>query len=265
MRITNNIPNLIAQRTSRQGFEAQARAIEHLATGLRVSRARDDPAGLVGSELIRQDLARTRSEIRVLARIDAVLSVADGALSEVSELLLQAEGLAVQASNREGITDEEFEAVRDEFGSILNTIDRLADTSAFNGQKLFTGRLGLGFNHDSITIGEVHSNALGLRGLDLRDGETAQDAVREAINSVADQRGRIGSFQNFVVGPAARTREIRTENLAGMDSFIRDGDFAVLSSELLRAQILTQASTNALTISGATPRTALELLGGVLR
>lgn len=262
MRITNNIPSLIAQRLTRQGYAQQSRALEHLATGSRISRAKDDPAGLVASEFIKADIARLGAEVRVLGRIDAVVSTAEGALSEVSDLLTQAEAIIVGVANRGGVSPEEFDAAQLEFDSILATIDRIADTSRFNGRRLLDGSAVFSFGDASITIRDVSSRALGLRGLDLRDGETAQDFVRAASKTVSVHRGELGGFQQYVVGAGVRTREIAMENLSAMNSFIRDADYAVETAELVRSRIITQAAVQSLLIAGRQVESVLSLLAG---
>lgn len=253
---------MIAQRRLTQGAQSQSRALEHLATGLRISRAKDDPAGLIFSELARADIARTHAALRVLTRIDTVITTAESGLGEVSDLLTQAESLVVGVANAGGISAEEFDAAQLEFDSILATLDRISDATRFNGTKLLDGSATFSFGDDSITIRNVSSRALSLRGLNLRDAGTAQTAVQAAADAVATHRASLGAFQSNTIGSALRSREVLSENLTEMRSLVLDANIAAETAELTRTQILASASTRSLLIAGRQIEAALALLPG---
>jgi flagellin len=89
----------------------------------------------------------------------------------------------------------------------------------------------------------------------------ASNIVREAIRQVAVLRGRLGAFERNVMQTNINSLQITLENVTASESQIRDADFAYETSQLTRAQILTQAGTSVLGIANQTPQTVLALLG----
>lgn len=264
VRINTNISAMTAQRMVAANIAAQTRSLEKLATGTRIFRAKDDPSGIIASEIMRADIKKLAAENRVMQRIDGVLSVAEGALDEVSNLLIEAESIAVTYANPGATTDDERDGLRLAFESILNTIDRIGSTTVFNGEHLFTGDVRLSFQHGSIGLPQVSSPVLGLSGLDLEDAAAVQTAFRSATRTIATQRGTIGSFQRYTLDPWLRLNTVTLENTAAAESAIRDTDFASETAELVRTQILTQASITTLQIATQSSRNVLQLLEGPL-
>ena len=93
------------------------------------------------------------------------------------------------------------------------------------------------------------------------DGNQAQKIVSEAISQVSSLRGRLGAFQQNVIGATIRILGIAVENTAAAESVIRDADFATETASLTRSQILSQASQTVLQIANSQPQAALQLLG----
>jgi flagellin len=117
-------------------------SLQRLATGFRINTAKDDPAGLIASELLRSDMATTAAEIANAQRADLVLATADGALTEVSNLLVSLQGLVVASANSAGLSSDELDANQLQVDSILSTLGRISNTTTFSGQKLLDGQLG---------------------------------------------------------------------------------------------------------------------------
>lgn len=113
--------------------------LERLATGLRINRGADDPAGLIASETLRSEIAAIGQAIDNSARANNVISTAEGALNEVSALLLELQALIVSSANEAGLTDEEIRANQLQVDSILASIDRIGQTTTFGGLKLLDG------------------------------------------------------------------------------------------------------------------------------
>ena len=104
-----------AQRILSTNSTAIARSLERLATGQKINRASDDPAGLITSENLRAALSVLEAEARSLMRDDHVAAVAEGALSVTSDLLIEANGLAVAAANSAGLSPQEQQAIQAQF------------------------------------------------------------------------------------------------------------------------------------------------------
>lgn len=256
--------SLLAARTFNSNLNAGNRMMTSLATGFRINRAADDPAGLISSQLLSGSLQMLDAESRALSRSDSVASAADGAMSEVSDLLEDAEGLAVAAANTGGTTAEEREAMQMEFHSIMQSVDRLSSSSSFNGRRMFDGEMTLTVGEDSITFGKMGTSDLGLAGASLSSGdpEATADAIRAARAQVNTARAEIGSFQKDAIAPRVRSMAIAAENTASAMSIIRDTDYAAAFSEFARLGVLTSASGRSLGISMAQGSSVLTLLGG---
>ncbi|MEO1278283.1 MAG: flagellin, partial [Planctomycetota bacterium] len=221
-------------------------ALERLSTGLRISRASDDPAGLISSEALSAALASLEAEGRALERSQAVVNTAEGAIAQISGLLIEAEGLAVAAANTAGTSEAEREAMQLEMDSILQTIDRIATGTEFNGQKLLTGGfsvpLGDGGSEyveklDPSSLGEVWDIApeetedgdivvdpdavrvnlsdvfSGGVGSLLENPELAQRILTQAREDVTTQLGALGAIGKNTIAPRLAGISTQIENL----------------------------------------------------
>lgn len=269
-------------------------ALERLATGLRINRGSDDPAGLVSSEALSAALASLEAEARALDRGQAVVNTAEGAVMEISNLLIEAEGLAVAAANTGATSEAEREALQLEMDSILQTIDRIATGSQFNGQKLLDGSFrvptgdglfevigkmdpgtlgksytiepeeleGGGFVVDpdaqEVFLGDVGS---GRAGSLLENPELAQRILGKAREQVTTQLGALGNISRNVLAPRLSTIGNQVESLSAARSLIRDADFAKEAANLVRGNILTSASLAALSAGLSNQERVLDLLG----
>ncbi|MFG0328749.1 MAG: flagellin [Phycisphaerales bacterium] len=152
-RINTNVQSLIGQRTLGLQNMSLAKSIERLSTGLRINRGSDDPAGLIASENLRSEKKAITAAIGNAERADQIMNVAEGGLQEVSNLLVELQGLVAASANDAGLSQEEKEANQLQIDSILQTIDRIANSTEFQGVKLLNG------NFDFTTSG-VNSTLL---------------------------------------------------------------------------------------------------------
>jgi flagellin len=138
-RINTNVAALIGLRHLSINNDELSLRLERLSTGLRINRGRDDPAGLIASERLRSDIRGIQQAVENSSRAANVVLTAEGALHEVSALLLDLQALIVQSANEAGLTEEEVTANQLQIDSILASIDRIADTTAFADKKLLDG------------------------------------------------------------------------------------------------------------------------------
>jgi len=138
---------MIAQRVLRSQNAAMVVSLERLATGLRINRGKDDPAGLIASENLRSEKKAISGAISNAQRAEQVINVAEGGLQEIATLLVELKGLVGQSANEAGLSVEEKDANQLQVDSILQTIDRLANVTTFQGTKLLNG------NFDYTTTG----------------------------------------------------------------------------------------------------------------
>ncbi|MEL7473932.1 MAG: flagellin, partial [Planctomycetota bacterium] len=136
-------PNTSPLGTLRSHANAQAgraQATNRLATGLRINRAADDPAGLISSEQLRAVLAALEAETRASHRTDAVANTADAALAEAASMVSDAKALAVAAANTGALSDAEREALQIEMDSMTQAASRTLERAGFAGERLFDGK-----------------------------------------------------------------------------------------------------------------------------
>lgn len=137
--INTNIPSITAVHKLAANQGDLRTRLERLSTGLRINRGRDDPAGLIASETLRSEIRGISQAIDNSQRAINVISTAEGALNEISALLLDIRGLINHAANEGANSDEELRADQLQIDSIIEAIDRIANTTQFGGQKLING------------------------------------------------------------------------------------------------------------------------------
>ncbi|MBN1492221.1 MAG: flagellin [Phycisphaerae bacterium] len=140
-RINTNVPALVAQTRLRRSQRDLQVSLERLSSGLRINRGADDPAGLIASENLRSEIAGVTQAIDNSQRAINVIATAEGALNEVAALLVDVQGLIVQAANEGALSDEEIRANQLQIDSAVESITRIANTTSFAGRRLLDGSL----------------------------------------------------------------------------------------------------------------------------
>ena len=168
--INTNVPSMIAQRVLAFQNKGLVTSLERLSTGLRINRGKDDPAGLIASENLRASMNAIRAAIGNAQRAEHVINVAEGGLTEISSLLVELQSLVGKSANEAGTSKEEKDANQLQIDSILQTIDRLANATSFQGIKLLNG------NFDYTTSGV---NKALLNDVTINSAKLAKDATLE--------------------------------------------------------------------------------------
>ncbi|MEE2986711.1 MAG: flagellin [Nitrospinota bacterium] len=262
--IFTNVSSLSAQRLFDQNTSRFGDSIERVASGFRVNKGSDDIAGLAISEALRSDIRAMRQAIRNTNDGISLLSVAEGALAEQQGILTRLRELASQATTGT-IGATERRTLQLEFTALRTELDRIAQTTEFNGRALLDGslsrttrsldhvnlQLGINSSEDSrinlnteLDLDETTSKGLGITDLTVntaQDALNALDAVRDASDTLTKSRGKLGAIRNRLTQTLANLN-ISVENLSAADSTIRDADIAEEIAILTRNQILTQAS-----------------------
>ncbi len=282
VRIFNNIPSLNAQRILGINNDRLASSVERIASGIRVNRGADDAAGLAISESLRSDIRALRQAVRNGNDGIALINVTEGALNEQAGILIRLRELASQAATGT-VGSTERQTIQLEFTALRNEIDRIAQTTSFNGQRLIDGSLsssissnqhiliqiGIDSSADSrinlnqqIDLGSITSSGLGVDVLSVTASDaalTALDVMNSAITLVTQGRGKVGAVQNRLVR-AISNISISIENLTSAESAIRDADIAEEVALLTRNQILVQSSTAMVGQANLIPQSVLQLL-----
>lgn len=167
-RINTNVSSLIAQKTLSRSNKDLQTSLTRLSTGLRINAGKDDPAGLIASEDLRSDITSVNKAINNSERASQLIATADSALGQVSNLLNDIRGLVVEAANTGALSDEQIAANQLQIDSSLEAIDRIAQTTTFQGRSLLDGSLdfitsaGTGFGTVSdLTIDQANLGATG--------------------------------------------------------------------------------------------------------
>jgi flagellin len=277
LRINTNVPSLVAQRNLRTTRSTLDKSLERLASGSRINHAGDDAAGLAISESMRAQLRGLTQAERNAQDGISVIQIAEGALSEVSNLLIRMRELGVQAaSDTIGATERKY--LDTEFQQVMAEIDRIAASTEYNGVKLLNGEA----NSFEIQIGtknnplvdriklfdsmgnDVNVVSLGINMASVQDKTSAQNslgAIDQALQTVTKIRAEFGAMQNRLQSVVSNLMVSR-ENLASANSRIRDADMAEEVTEMTKANILMQSGTSVLGQANATVKSALQLLGG---
>ena len=150
MRINHNIAALNTYRQLTVNNEASSKAIEKLSSGLRINRAGDDAAGLAISEKMRGQIRGLEMASKNAQDGISLIQTAEGALSETHAILQRMRELTVQSLNDTNEAEDRG-ALNEEFMALIDEIDRIADTTQFNGKVLLNGELGGGkLDEDSV-------------------------------------------------------------------------------------------------------------------
>ena len=138
-RINTNVTSLIAVNNLNTNNRSLQTSLQRLSTGYRINSGKDDPAGLIASESLRAEQQATTTAIGNAQRADNIIGTAEGALSEVSNLLVSLQGLVGDAANKAGLSQDEKDADQLQVDSILSTINRISNSASFEGVKLLNG------------------------------------------------------------------------------------------------------------------------------
>jgi flagellin len=167
-RINTNVQSLLAQRILRQQNGSLTTSLERLSTGLRINRGGDDPAGLIASENLRAEKTSISAAIGNAERADQVINIAEGGLQEINALLLEVQGLVTSTANDAGLSEAEKEANQLQVDSILQTIDRIANATSFQGAKLLNGTFDFTITDQAGEVADFQINAAKLESGDTR-------------------------------------------------------------------------------------------------
>ncbi len=140
-RINTNIPSMVAQRVLGSQNSALSTSIYRLSTGYRINSGKDDPAGLIASENLRSEQRAIQAATTNISRANNIVASAEGGLVEINSLLLELENLVDRSSNEAGISSDERSANQLQIDAILDSINRIANNTEFQGRKLLSGEL----------------------------------------------------------------------------------------------------------------------------
>jgi len=252
MVVQHNLTALNANNNLKISTGSQSKSAQKLSSGYRINSAADDAAGLSISE-------KMRSQIRGLSQATnnaqngiSMVQTAEGALSEVTDMLQRMNELAIEAQDG-AMTADDKTSIQDEINALTTEIDRIAKSTTFNDKKLLDGSLNVNtmvgatadaYNKINITIGEMTTKELlGTTAESPTFDITAAgavDTIKEAIKTVSAQRSGLGAIQNRLEHTVNNLNSI-VENTTSAESAIRDTDMATEMVKYSNNNILMQS------------------------
>ena len=236
-----------------------AGSFERISSGLRVTKAADDAAGLGVAENLDSLNISSRQAMRNTNDGISVIQTAESATNEVSSILKRMRELAVQGAS-ETLATTERQYIQDEYEALNTEVERIAQVTEFNGIQLTDGTLSslavqVGANAGSdnqidVTLGNLASTVLGVdtTAIDMSTAAGASSAITTldgALDTVNQYRSDYGSTQNRL-DSALNNLEAYSENLSSAESQIRDADFAYETAEMSKFQVMQQAGLSVL-------------------
>jgi flagellin len=247
-----------------------------LSSGLRINRAGDDAAGLAISEKFTADI---RSLMQLKRNADdgiSLIQVAEGALSEVSNILIRMRELAIQGAT-DTVAPKQKQFLQEEMLQLKAEISRIGATANFNGITLLSGHYvssaavtfqvgltGEAAQQITISLATMSANALGIGSISVTASSLARAAlsvIDSALANLSAARSVLGAAQNRLQ-VSINNMSTQYTNLTAANSRIRDVDVAEETAAMSRNQILMQSGVSVLAQANQIPQLALGLLQG---
>ena len=271
--IQTNVASLEAQRNLFKSQSALQSTFNKLSSGYRINTAKDDAAGLAISESLKSQVKTLTVNERNAGDAISMAQTAEGALGELSNIVLRMRELATQGSNGAlQSTDRDF--IQTEFTNLQSEMRRIMTSTKFNGKQLITSATTAEQFQIGITNSSADRIAISFGGLNLATltgsatvsgsaghARTALDTIDTALFRVSQARARFGAMMNRFETTISNIQSVRL-NLASANSRIRDVDVAEEAATQSKNQVLTQAGTSVLSQANQTPQQALSLLKG---
>jgi flagellin len=278
--ILTNVAATYAQNNLNQTQNSLQTVLQQLSSGSRINSGADDAAGLSVANGLQANVAALTQSAQNAQNGVGLLQTADGALSQVTNLLNRAVTLATEASNG-GLTTAQSSAANTEFQSIITEIGNIGSSTNFNSTGVFTATATsfvvsdgttAGTTTISATVGALTSGSVGTAtgggagqslSADVLTSQTAAQTalshITTAIADVANQRGAIGANINQL-NAAASVASSEQVNLSSAQSAITSTNYGQATSDLAKFQVLSQTGISALAQANSVQQEILKLL-----
>jgi flagellin len=272
--IQTNVAAMSAQKNLGANQKMLASSFQKLSSGFRVNTAADDAAGLAVSESMKSQIRSYTVAERNAGDAISMAQTAEGALSEVHDVLGRMRELAVQSSNG-SLTNNDRGYLNTEFSALQSEIGRIQGSTKFNGVALLNTapatapvKFQVGLNNVAsdqidVTFGGVDLSAVGTANANVSSATGALASlasIDSAIGSVSGYRSKFGSAMNRLDVATSNIQTMRL-NISAANSRIRDVDVATETANLSRNQVLTQAGASILAQTNQLPQMAFGLIG----
>ena len=270
MVVRTNVMGINANRQLNMNNSAVSKSLEKLSSGFRINRAGDDASGLAISEKMKAQIKGLEQASANAQDAISLVQTAEGATTEIHNMLNRMVELATKSANGTYDTNVDRKAIQAEVDSLLAEVDRITDSTNFNGTTLLDGSmtqlvLQIGAEQsDKITVAVTALDAQGLSVKNLKvdsvsNANAAIQTVKTAINKVSTQRANLGAIQNRLEN-TVNNLDTTAENMTAANSRIRDTDMAKEMMNYTKMNVLTQAAQAMLAQANQQPQSVLQLL-----
>jgi len=277
MRINTNMDALNIQRNLATTNDKVGQSLKRLSSGFRINSAKDDAAGYAIANSFKAKISSLKVAYQNASESNSVLQVADGAYNKIQDILIRMKDLATQSAGGQ-LTNTNRDLLNTEFGQLQNELDRIAQSTQYNGVTLvfssggtaasFTFQIGAtsaSSDQIGVSLNAVSSSALGIStnvGIGTQGSASATMALLDtALTSVNTYMSKIGAYQNRLQYTMDNLN-VMIENYSSSESAIRDVDMAAEVTEFTKNQILQQSGMAMLSQANTAPQQVLQLLGG---
>ena len=288
--VNTNVNASIAQNALIKNERSMNTAMERLSTGQRINAASDDAAGLAIASRMTSQVRGLEVGIRNANDAISMISVADGAMTEVSNMLQRMRELALQSANGT-TTSADRSYMNSEYQNLITEIERISQNTQWNGRAILQGdangasdstvdyqvganggqTIGVNFGGISQSGGAAFQTfeisaagagsfiTAGTTSSAMTTASAALTKIDSAITAVSTQRATFGASMNQLTYAVDNLASVKV-NAEASRSRIQDTDYATETSELARTQIIQQAGTAMLAQANQLPQTVLSLL-----
>lgn len=266
--VLNNISAVYAQNNLTNTQASLSKTLQQLSSGSRINSGADDAAGLSLANALQASATALSQSAKNAAEGVDMLQVADGAMSQITNLLNRAVTLATEASNGTMNTDQ-IAAANAEYTNILGEIDNIDGNTEYNGIASF-GQASAIYTTDGTTsqkdnsaaLKNVDSATLTLTAAGFTDQTTAQGEltkITKAIGTIATDRGTVGATINTLQA-VSNVMSTQSTNTLAAENDVTATDYGQATSDMSKYQILMQTGIAALAQANSSQQLVTKLL-----
>lgn len=275
IRVTPSSTLKVLMANLRKHTEGEEKTLRQLSSGKRIEKAADDGAGLAHAKKLDAFVRSQKQAQRNANDGISFVQTAEGGLTEISNILVRLRELSIQAAS-DTVGDSEREFANKEYQNLINEVDRIAESTSFNGTNVINGndkgvlsfQVGSYATEENIIEFDTEGNytssgTLGISGTGTGSKSDALESVKaidEAINQLSGQRAYLGSIQSRMQY-AVNNLDTNIINHEETKSKIEDTEVAETAAKLASHQMLKAGAITTLTRGMNFAKSALKLLG----
>jgi flagellin len=274
--VNTNMNALTIENSLTNTNNSVSSSLQKLASGLRINSAKDDPAGHAIANAFKAAISSMTVASQNANQAQSMLQTADGAYSQINDILVQMKSLATEAASGQQ-TSQNLNSLNGEFAKLQGEIDKIAQSTQYGSTSLINGTVnavsGITFQVGATNVGSnqiivtfngattgclsVGTSTVGIGS--LTSAQAAMDAIDSALTSINSYMGNVGAFQNQLQY-TVNNLTTSIQNYTSSESTIADVDMASEVSNLTKNEILQQSATAMLAQANSQPQQILKLL-----